>query len=787
VTTDERPRTSQYAAPEQTARGEVTSRSDLYGAAMVVFEALTGRRWLSGSPVALAKWSGVPRWLRPVLRRSLAPDPAERWPDAAAFTGALDEAEARSKVRRGWVYAAAVIVLAVLFGMTRQRISSEGPGAPPKELAILPLESQGGPSDDSLGAGLAHLVELNLDNLPGLSLTPPRQVKRWWDRHGGSLIGVNKGIGARDLRVRWLAHGLLEHRNDSLLIRLTVYDSAGRKLPIPEVRARPSELGAIADTLAVSVVRAIAPELARSYRVVGEVGGVGLGSVREFLRGEAAFQQDAWSLAERHFESALNLDSSFALAAWRLANVKRWRRLPYEDDLRKLYQRQDARLPPLDRELIGALSEPEIRARLTRLDDVTARYPNDAYARLLLAEELFHRGPLVGRGLEDGARAMADAVARDSSLALAYDHLVFAAIRQGHRVEAAKAIADRARVGTNQSSGDPNVLSLARLAYDERFLPWRARFKRRYLAWTADSAQRRGLEHVFRTGVSWSDIPGSQLALSDLLLGFAGTDTAARASAHEGKAIALMTLGRPRQAFAQVDSAAVLFGTEAARLEQAEWRIVLRAFGLPVSEAGPWRALLSQYDRDPELGPRAAWALGLAAYARGDTAEGRRRQLYLHDAGSAARPLERFLGATALAGRGEWSRALAISDSLASAFNVTDPPDPFARAAFHLYRGRWLLASGDAAGADREWLWYEGSDVEGWPGGAVQAGEIDGMLGVLGRMLRGQVLVRPEAEPGNRSKGCAYLKRVVELWDDAEPAFALLEAQADSLFRRCGQ
>ncbi|HEV8454173.1 MAG TPA: hypothetical protein VGQ24_04755, partial [Gemmatimonadales bacterium] len=765
--------------------GEVSSRSDLYALGMVVYEALTGRRWRSGATVTLARWWRVPRWLRGVLRRALAPAPGERWSDAAAFRDALDTAEGQRKAGRGWVYAAAVLVLVVLYAMTREGVNSEGPGTPPRQMAILPFESEGGPADDSVAAGLAHLVQLNLDNLPGLSMTPPRQVKRWWDGHGGSLIGVEKANAARELRVHWLAYGLLEHRSDSLRIRLTVYDSAGRKMPIPEVRARASDLAALGDTLAVSLVRAIAPHLAESYRVVGDVGRVSLGALREFLRGEAAFQQDAWSLAERHFESALDLDSTFALAAWRLANVKRWRRLPYDDDLRKLYDRQDARLRPLDRELIEALSDSSIRVRLARMDTVIARFPDDAYARLLLAEELFHRGPLVGRGLDEGARAMADAVARDSSLALAYDHLVFAAIRQGRRADARNAIRYRWRVGTSRSYGDPDVLPLARLAYDERFVPWRARLKRRYLGWTADSAQLEGIGRVFRTGVAWSDIPESQVALSELLLSSVESDSATQASAHEGKAIGLMGLGRPRQALAQADSAAAMFGSEAARLEQAEWRVVLRALGLPISDAGEWRAGLAALAGDSVLGHRAAWALGLAAYARGDTTEGHSWRDQLRGGGSQGQSLERFLTAIALAGQSQWQAALALSDSLEIAFNASDPPDPFARAAFHLHRGAWLAAAGDTRGADREWLWSEGSDIEGWPQGPAQAGEIDGMLGVYARLRRGQVLLRPDAGASERTRGCAYLKRVMELWSGAEPAFSALKARADSLLRRC--
>jgi tRNA A-37 threonylcarbamoyl transferase component Bud32 len=783
--TAEGPLNSDYAAPEQVAGSEVSSRSDLYALGMVVYEALTGRRWHTGAPVSAARWSRVPRWFRGVLRRALAPAAGERWGDATAFGEALDTAESQGKARRGWVYAAAIIVLGLLYAMTRERSSSGGPGAPPRQMAILPFESEGSSSDDSLGAGLSHLVQLDLDNLPGLSMTPPRQVKRWWDGHGGSLIGVDKANAARDLRVHWLTLGLLERRGDSLRVRLTVYDSAGRKTPIAEVRARASDLGQLGDTLAVSLVTAIAPELAQSYRVVGSLGGVSLGAQREFLRGEAAFQQDAWSLAERHFESALDLDSTFALAAWRLANVKRWRRLPYGDDLRKLYDSRDARLPPLDRELIAALNEPSIRGRIARLDSVVARFPDDAYARLLLAEEVFHRGPLVGRGLDQGARAMADAVARDSSLALAYDHLVFAAIRQGRRAEARRAIDFRRRVGTARSPGDPDILPLARLAYDERFVPWRARFKRSYLGWAADSAQVEGISRVFRTAVAWSDIPASQVELSDLLLNSARSDSALRASAHEGKAIGLMALGRPHQALAQVDSAAAMFGSGAARLEQAEWRLVLRALGLPVSEAGEWRARVATFAGDPVLGPRAAWALGLAAYAGGDTTEGKSWQDRLRSDLPQGRALERFLGAMALASRSQWPAALALTDSLELAFNATEPPDPFARAAFHLERGAWLVAAGDNRAAEREWLWSEGSDIEGWPHGPAQAGEIDGMLGVYARFLRGQMLVRKDAGAADRTRGCAYLKRVAELWSGAEPAFGALSARADSLLRGC--
>ncbi len=311
--------------------------------------------------------------------------------------------------------------------------------------------------------------------------------------------------------------------------------------------------------------------------------------------------------------------------------------------------------------------------------------------------------------------------------------------------------------------------------------------KRRYLSWTADSAQVDGINRVFRTGMPWSDIPESQVALGDMLLAFPGLDAENRAGAHEGKAMGLMALGRPRQALAEVDSAAAFGGWSAAALEQAEWRVVLRAFGLPIEESPDWRARLTALAGDPLLGARASWALGFAAYAAGDTSEGHRWLALLNDAGTDAAPLRQFLSAMGLAAQGEWQAALALSDSLELEFNASTPPDPFARAAFHLQRGSWRAALGNHPAADREWLWYEASDIEGWPHGPAQAGELDGMLGVYARLLRAEALLQPGSQHVEREIGCAHAKRVSQIWSRAEATFLPLKARADSLLERCSQ
>jgi eukaryotic-like serine/threonine-protein kinase len=84
-----------YAAPEQ-ARGETTPRSDIFGAGMILWEALTGRSALSGAGDAETIESslvsavdvpsklvlGVPREVDSITLRALRPEPSRRYASA---------------------------------------------------------------------------------------------------------------------------------------------------------------------------------------------------------------------------------------------------------------------------------------------------------------------------------------------------------------------------------------------------------------------------------------------------------------------------------------------------------------------------------------------------------------------------------------------------------------------------------------------------------------------------------------------------------------------------------
>jgi tetratricopeptide (TPR) repeat protein len=580
------------------------------------------------------------------------------------------------------------------------------------------------------------------------------------------------------------------------MLRLTVHDNQSRSLetivvPRPAGRIGAAQVLRWGRIAADSVVRVMFPAHFATWELVGGRGGSQNAlAVDDFLAGEEAFHQGELHRAEADFRRALDKDPRFALALWYLSLVHRWARggAPFAEELAALARDTLDTLPPQYLKLLEAQLQPDLGRRFAAYREAIQLFPDNGYALLLYADELFHRGPLAGIGLDSSFVVWRAAMDRMHylDLAPAFVHLAWGQIRLGRRAAADSAVTLREQVvrrahlpGSSESAKEARFL---RLAYLERFSPRWAVLVRSWALWRADSVLQHRISGYARLGFSF-DIPEAERGLA---AGVGGNhaDSALQALSHEGQGLGLFLAGRQHGAWAQFDSAATRFTGSAAMLERLEWRLLPPLIGLPApaeDELTAARAALQQLARSPEVGERARWVLSLDSMAMRPGAPRPAEASVRRVLRNPASPLAILASAVAAAREGRRADALALTEPLLGAATGDQLGDPFARSLLYLWRAEWLEWFGHREEADRTLLYYQNSDLQGWAQGLAQAGDVDGALSAYARLRRGLLLL----EHAPQAEGCRELARVAELWRDADADFAALRYEVDERRRVC--
>ncbi len=750
------PGTPAYMPPEQ--RFGVTGQTDLYALGMVLYECSTGSRWHQIDDSEEGNWVSVPQPLASALRKALKHDPEQRWADAKSFRAALTFTR-HSQLPKTFVAIATAIALIIVVVWLK---SQAGNNEPPSrvDLAISDFKVVGTSPDT--GELFAGLVGRRLQPIPYLTLGEE-------DEAGKTIVTL-------------FLTGTLSRETDGWIVSGTYIGSAGDPHPYRFANVDDSPNG-LADSVALLVVRLSFEAFRDRIRMPSS----NLEALGEWFSGEVAFQKDMWHQAELYFGYALRHDPEFALAAWRRYNARQWGRRLTRIDLDSLYREthddKDA-FSQLDRLLIRAELQPDLETRLRIYDSAVVFDTRDYYAALQRGNELFHRGPLVGRPLREGLVALGEAQRIDTLLAPAYNQSLWGAIRLGRYTLAGGLLQKRRNIPTSNSGEDIDAGMLFSWAFLERFMPELASGRREDVMSNPTSDTARQVADLFRLAPSL-DIPNTAIDLGQWIAHESAFSLEEQANGRLGAGLSLIMVGRPSAGLDQIIYARD--ATNDAELVAEEARLLLPLFDIPILEAlqESARIRLVELDKDSTLGQRPAWVLAVDALHRGDTSEYTRWRNTLEEtpASNTYRlSLGEVLDVLEL-GLTDPRLAVVRSQELTAVDSAGRGTDPFARALLYWKRAKWLETLDQWREAEQTWLWYENSDFGAYPAGRVQAAEIDWILGSYARLQRAKVQLRL---PNRTIDACRHLTRVVELWADAEPDIIHLRQEAESLIAdRC--
>jgi tetratricopeptide (TPR) repeat protein len=356
--------------------------------------------------------------------------------DPAAF-GELEAIVAQPRSRRWPAGVLALIGIVLLSGggwwvMNRGRTIQRVELAPSlSAVAVLPFRATG--SDLVVWReGLMDVVSANLDGVGNLRSVDTRTImSHWRGRFGEDDPPTEAAVGlAGDLGARWAVHGQAVELGGQIRIDTRIYDAeTGEQEASTSVSGPPDSMLALSEGMTLALLRELG-----EHQDVGDQGRAytttSLEAVRAYLEGVQAMRRSDWDPAIESLERALQIDSTFAIAAFRLSESYGWKYFaghPNSVEANDRALRFADRLPPRDRDMLTLRSLADRGRAPESLDlaqRLTSRYPTDPEAWYELGEVYFHLGDIMGIPMSEWGQPFERALALDSSYLSPMMHLM---------------------------------------------------------------------------------------------------------------------------------------------------------------------------------------------------------------------------------------------------------------------------------------------------------------------------------------------------------------------------
>jgi DNA-binding SARP family transcriptional activator/TolB-like protein len=352
--------------------------------------------------------------------------------------------------RERWIprMAAALIIAPIVIGLlaVRSRHDTRAAAAPRTHaVAILPFTVRGGGDLAYLHDGMSDLLSAKFDGAAGVRAIDPRSVVAATTRAPSAPAEQT----ARALGADWYVLGDVIAAGGRLNVTGSLYttDGGATARATASVTGDTAAIFDIVDDLAGRLLAGVVPGSDTTLTRLAALTTHSLPALKAFLRGEQALRAGLDAEAAAAFREAAHLDTTFALAEYRLSMAATWTPVPGGDDpavWADAAARHGTRLTPLARDLLEAYRvyrEPDSRAEALYAA-VVASHPDNVEAWFMLAESRFHYGPWTGRSPSASKAAFERVLALDPINSHALVHLVRLAAADG-QLAALDSLAER--------------------------------------------------------------------------------------------------------------------------------------------------------------------------------------------------------------------------------------------------------------------------------------------------------------------------------------------------------
>ena len=268
-------------------------------------------------------------------------------------------------------------------------------------ITIFPFDiKSGNPEIQYLSKGIVDLISTKLEGVPNLNPIDPNRIFNELNKANEEVpvletaTEISNALGGAEFIL-----GSIIEINDALQISASKYNSNGELMARENIEGQKTQLAILIDDLTRTLIADKLEEEGQELNSIAMMTSENFPALKAYLEGEQAYRKTEFEVAFDYFEKAVRLDSTFAMAWYRLNSSRGWGagHALSLNPLDKAIQYSE-KLPPKWQDLIKARKfwQTGLASNENMIADMLRKYGEHPELTNLMAEHIFHFYPIHG-------------------------------------------------------------------------------------------------------------------------------------------------------------------------------------------------------------------------------------------------------------------------------------------------------------------------------------------------------------------------------------------------------